>query len=910
MAALQHTVPKSIPALAAATAEVSTHPRGSSYGSGYFGRWTIDSFGLPAYHYTCNQTTDPKAVLPVNEAWRSKTDHIHQIGNDRLVAVVSNYGHVQVRQDEGSPKFLNDYAPAQHRFGGGIGFLSDGDFVLSTYYPGGAESFERFFGSGYLRKQISGHQYDVDQVIFAPFGDDPVLVSQVTITNRSNTPARPRWTEYWGSRQYQFSYRALMEASIQGSADAAPQMRRDLSGRFGSHFERIRQAGLLLHQSFSGRTPEEEASWRKVQTSLHQNPDGYFGGTVPPLAPGASMEDLTPPVTFLISLDAPVDSFATDAEEFFRGGIRRPLGASVPLNNAAESNSAERAFFLQRELDMKSGQSQTLYFLYGYLPEGFDLDALIAKYSASPSSLLSNSSEKWKASGIALRVESEPWVEREVAWSGCCLRSALTYDSFFREHILSQGAGYQYLAGLQGAARDPLQHALPFIFTDPEVVRGILRYTLKEIQPDGSIPYGIVGAGVPMPCRYQPSDLELWLLWVASEYVLATRDTSFLEERIQSYPQHGSPRKQETVLDLLAHCYRHLTETIGTGEHGLQRIYNGDWNDSIVVNRFSPEQVAEVVAHGESVLNSAMATWVFEEYAQLLNYLGKPGYAEEVKAEAAAQREAVRRQWTGRWFRRAWLGRDLGWCGKEQLWLEPQPWALLGGCATDEQARNLIRSIDEMSRRPSPIGALLQSPADPTMKDEPGTGTNGGIFAAINATLIWALATVDGSMAWDEWKKNTLARHADVYPDDWFGIWSGPDAYDSILAKHPGSTAPDFPVLNMHSHAWPLYTATKLFGLEFDEHGLVLRPVLPAKAYNFSSSLFGLRKSAPARYTGWYEPRIAGRWQVQIELPREELSQVREVVVNSTPSPPQSSQNRLTFTGMSAPGQPLRWELR
>ena len=33
-----------------------------SYGSGYFGKWIKDQFGLPAYHYTCNQHEDLKAL--------------------------------------------------------------------------------------------------------------------------------------------------------------------------------------------------------------------------------------------------------------------------------------------------------------------------------------------------------------------------------------------------------------------------------------------------------------------------------------------------------------------------------------------------------------------------------------------------------------------------------------------------------------------------------------------------------------------------------------------------------------------------------------------------------------------------------------------------------------------------------
>ena len=103
---------------------------------------------------------------------------------------------------------------------------------------------------------------------------------------------------------------------------------------------------------------------------------------------------------------------------------------------------------------------------------------------------------------------------------------------------------------------------------------------------------------------------------------------------------------------------------------------------------------------------------------------------------------------------------------------------------------------------------------------------------------------VNGSMAWDEWKKDSLARHAETYPDMWFGIWSGPDAYHSVLAKNPVGTEPDFPVMNMHAHAWPLYSTSKLLGLEFHENGINFSPDLPLTEYEFASPLLGFKKSA------------------------------------------------------------------
>ena len=45
-------------------------PRESgAYGSGHFGQWVEDQFGLPAYHYTCDQVTDPKAFTSVYPEW-------------------------------------------------------------------------------------------------------------------------------------------------------------------------------------------------------------------------------------------------------------------------------------------------------------------------------------------------------------------------------------------------------------------------------------------------------------------------------------------------------------------------------------------------------------------------------------------------------------------------------------------------------------------------------------------------------------------------------------------------------------------------------------------------------------------------------------------------------------------------
>lgn len=911
-------------------AATATQPQNKeAYGSGHFGEWFTDPFGLPGYRYTCDQTVDPKAQSPVHKEWRSPADHTHQVGNDRLVAAVSNYGYVQVRQDEGSPKFLNDYSPENGRYGGGIGFLTDGKTVLSTSYPSHGDSFDRVLGLGYLRKTVKGGGYEVDQVIFAPFGDDPVLISQVRITNHGSGAAKVRWVEYWGCHNYQFSYRALMESTAIGGMTKTPQLRRLFGERFVHQFQALEDGtGLAETQRFLGRTAEDEKAWLGLQGFLKANPTTFLGPPVPDPPPGATMDDLNPPSTFLVSLDAPADGFSTNAATFFgSGGVERPSGLGNKLDRDLTSTGPESAHLVDRELDLQPGGSQTIYFMYGYLPEGFELAALAAKYKADLPSLWSRSSAQWKADGLRFRTASEPWVERETAWHNYYLRSDLTYDSFFREHILSQGHVYQYLMGFQGAARDPLQHALPFVFSRPEIVRGILRYTLKEIQPDGSIPYGIVGSGVPMPVVFRPSDQEMWLLWLASEYVLATRDKDFLDEKIGTYPRRQASPGDPTVGELLRRSFSHLVDGIGVGEHGLMRLSNGDWNDNVVVGHAPPAQFAEIRQHGESVLNAAMACYVLDYYGCLLSYVGDTTAAAEARAKAEAQRQAVRAQWTGRWFRRAWLGGQIGWIGEDQPWLEPQPWAIIGGAATPAETKSLVEALDELLRRPSPIGALLQSKGVAKMQGAIGTGTNGGIWPSINGTLIWALALANGAMAWDEWKKNSLALHAEAYPEVWYGIWSGPDTYNSVLSKYPGQTMfaeagpdgkprgdfgvnwTDFPVMNMHPHAWPLYSAAKLLGLAFHESGVSFAPGLRLAEYEFTSPLLGFNKSETG-YSGWYEPAQAGRWDIDIMLSTAERARLKQVEINgSTRALRGGSEAAIRFSGRSEPGKPLRWRV-
>lgn len=351
-----------------------------------------------------------------------------------------------------------------------------------------------------------------------------------------------------------------------------------------------------------------------------------------------------------------------------------------------------------------------------------------------------------------------------------------------------------------------------------------------------------------------------------------------------------------------------------------------DWLDALVYQAVPFQLREEYVRTGESVLNSAMASYVLDRYASVLEAVdAKPELAADARQKAEEHRRAVRAQWTGEWFRRAWLGPKLGWLGEDSIWIEPQSWAIIGGAATEEQRRTLVRSIDEFLLRPSPIGAMRWGPVPGREQTKRPPGATGHVNASLNGTMVWALSLVDGNMAWNTWKKNLLAAHAEAYPEVWYGTWSGPDSYGGAVDKYPGRQEPsaaasktgkgdfssvDFPVMNPHQHAWPLFTASKIVGLEFTPKGATIKALLPLETYRFTSPLFGFEKDSRG-YKGWYEPSgRTGHWTISIRLPQDEIRRYARITVNGSEAPLRpGTDGSVEIQGEAGPGKPIRWSI-
>lgn len=410
----------------------------------------------------------------------------------------------------------------------------------------------------------------------------------------------------------------------------------------------------------------------------------------------------------------------------------------------------------------------------------------------------------------------------EIAWHAAMLTGGACVDGVLGGHTLNQGSAYSFRHGFNGAARDPLQHALPLVHLEPDLALSVLRNTCAWGSPDGDLPYALDGRKQPWTQLFRPSDQNLWALWLAAEYAAATGDLAAFDRPVPYHPCHGA--EPVPLGENLRRQFRFFADEVGVGEHGHVRILNADWNDLAITESGVDREL--MIERGESVLNSAMAAWVLPVYAGLAERLGDRSTASEARERAADLRERVANEWNGRWFRRAHApgGAPIG---DHDLWLEVQPWAILCGAATSEQARALLATIDERCRAGSPLGARHRWPAGPTSQ----------VWFSVNMTLVWAASRHDQDLAWDEWRRMTLHAHSAVHPGIWTGTVSGPDCYLGPESDRPGETwaLPDvgvamqaYPVANLHSHSQPLLGYLRLLGVEPLADGTMRREFSPA----------------------------------------------------------------------------------
>ena len=767
--------------------------RACDLGSGAFGRWTVDVDGLPAYRYTLDNAADERAPWTLSDG-STRRDHLFQIGNDRVIGVVDTDGFVQLFVKDRGPTFLNRVDRLQGRSGGGYSWVrrADGDAWASAYgLRRPTTTVERVFGVQAARHRAVDGELAVTHQVVAPPGDLPFVIDEVTIEN-AGAPVTLTHVEVWDVNRHALNLQLLRSGSLSPSVPVDGDAARD-----------------ALNADFTLRAVADGADAMRLR---HVSTKG-----TPSDPRGPAPLDDHPLDIVLVALDdrARQGRFITDRAQFFgAGGVARPdavvAGADATSTLAEQSAAGEPGVLAhQVELTLATGEAVTLRYAFGAagadeaLPVGeLPVDARAATAQAALAAM------------PLVVLDQAPRLHREMAWHAAQLLGATAYDASFGVHHTVQGSTYQYLHGLDGAARDYALFAVPLAYLRPDLARDNLRMIARMTFADsGQISYATAGFGMTEDAivHTAPSDLDLFFLWALAEYVVATGDAAFLDDENPYWPPDAAA--PASMREHARRAARHLIDDVGTGPHGLVRVGTGDWSDGIVM-KARDRAVATTV--GESVPNSQMATWVLPVAAAAL-FAGDP-LAEELEAYAALLRAELAEEWTGAWFRRAWFDVDEP-NGEDAIDLESQVWALIGDTfASDAQRDLLIDSVFTRLDEPSSVGAPLVE--------------GGQVWHAVTALLTWGYAKSRPDLAYRSLKHHTMAAYAMHQPAQWFGIWSGPDGLipSGGTWTSPATPMTDWPVMNANQHALPLLAMIRCAGLEpGDDGALHLRPsVLPA----------------------------------------------------------------------------------
>jgi len=812
-------------------------------GSGIFGKWIRDQSGLVAYQYEMDQVSDQRAVWdrggqPTRLMW-------HQIGNLHINAIAANDGLVQLFYNDSAQRWLNYYDPAKLAYSGGFGFVLDGDSAFTTYYPYSPKGSVklRLFGQGYFEKELQYNQILVNETVFAPTGDLPVLILRVKLKNLS--PEKK-------SLQY-FAYFDVNPREIKVLSSQSANQRASDKIKFKSEINP--EKSLVIAAS--------EKIWEKE-------------GGYPPAVTGRDPEL---PDIFLAALDAKAIALAANKNDIFTGsgfkgsaGLKNLLAAA---GSGSQPSGNNFALFNIVKVELDPGEERVLNFAYGYA-KAQKVEDLLVKIS-DPEKIWDQTIAYWNSVRPDLSAGTDQFLARELEWNNYYLISSFLYDAYYNRHFAPQGGHYLYVMGVNGATRDLAGFTLGLIYFQPELAREMLELCLENQETSGRMFYDFEGYGKRYTIPYRPSDLSLWILWASAEYVFATRDFDFLKKELPYWPKEKGERG--TVLDHLIRAYNHLQNDIGVGPRGLIQLRFSDWNDqmTLLVTRNDPIDFIFTYFGGESTLNSAMACYILPEFSDLLKTAGEGKQAGEVDAFYERVKTALQKQWLAQgWFPRAYsaLGKSFG---AKEIFLEPQVWALLSdNLLSRDQQELLLKNIDQKLRQPGKLGMMISSDVKGSLFARPGTQERGGIWFAINGPGAFALAKHNPEMGYAELKKNTLAWHAMEYPELWYGIWSGPDSFNSVFSDRPGQTwleskitgGPSlFPVMNNNSHGPMMWGLARMAGFNPSAEGYLIDPLIPLPRCKLETQMLGIEKS-PDKISGYFIFKSSGWMTMRVKPPR------------------------------------------
>ncbi|MBN2152506.1 MAG: hypothetical protein JW839_13725 [Candidatus Lokiarchaeota archaeon] len=797
-----------------------------------FGTWAMDRNGLPSFVYDCNEFQEPAAQHFTT--WGHDNTHYHLLGNSCWFGIATNHGQLYLFDPRRGFTLVGGDPDAT--------LPARSSLVTFTVEDQGGTKWEdinttssqpltrRVFGAGYFEKGIEAGPLRIASKILFPAGDDPAMVAECSVENTTNTPRRIHLDAAWNLFHLPLSKSLIVSWNGRNRYQTGGALNWLL--RFAVAMQRLARADTdEARRKHSGKitfTFLEASGTRLVAIPRHVD-----AGKHDPREPSDINRHCKPVVIACIDRHAAPARIATA-----HPGAQR----QVP-------NARARAI-MSYEVEVPAKATVTKRFLLACANEG-DLDPLIVKYAAGylERDMQAEAAAWFKTRAVTLDVPGMPWLERETTWHGTYVLSSMFADEYHGLHRIPQGSAYLLGHAFDGSIRDFCLFSYPLVFMDPALAREFLKLIYTCIDDRGKITYALHGFGkklVVPGIHNNPSDQYFFVTWATAEYIYMTRDFQFLDEKITIKDGEGGG-KELSVKDLLGRLLRYvMSPEIGLGEHGLVRVRDGDWNDGISLMARNRKAF---IKDGESTFNSAMLLFSFPMISPLVQRFD-PNLAGEMGSMVERVRDAVDKTWNGKWYYRGYDGRGNP-LGDETLYLDHHVWLLQNRGLPADKVERLLDSIHAVLVDRSRCGAAIMYPPNPRSSIlPPGWDINGGTWHALNSLLAWGLRILDPGNALAFLLRMSMHNRSEQYPSIWYGIWSGPDAYNADDAERPGeafyhASTPmcDFPFMNNNLHAGFIAAAIRYAGIEA-YHDRLCIDVSAGEPFTFKSRLANIKKEA------------------------------------------------------------------
>lgn len=409
--------------------------------------------------------------------------------------------------------------------------------------------------------------------------------------------------------------------------------------------------------------------------------------------------------------------------------------------------------------------------------------------------------------------------------------------------------------GLRGV-RDASNDFMGMLVYDPAHAREILLSLYRCQQRNGWLPRQVSTTGKGNHDLRPYADSGAFLLEFLYEYVAYTGDAGIFDEQLPWID--GEPK--DSLCEHVLRSISHYLAPENIGEHGLCKIYGGDWLDAV--------NSAGLQGRGESVMLTCQMVMDLRYAAELFAFIRHP-QAKELGEKFTAQADAFAEAVNAHAYNKAgfyngtfcdsgkWLFSDCDEDGKSRYYLCPNAYAVASGVADKEKAESVLRLAE---------GNLCESGYrlfTPAMGDKPmhhagrmGSGDlaaglfeNGNVYNHAQGFLLRAFAHCGDGEGVQRVLRYMLPYEQDVHP---FAVTkTAPYAMVNCYQNLPferGRGGMCFLTGTIAMAVRAVYVWQ--FGIRPVPEGVTFCPVLPRGAQD-ATLTFSLRgKKFTVRYTG------------------------------------------------------------